>query len=72
MQSLAIIGGGLAGGLAALALAAKTKGIPSYIVVPEGAPQCKLDAIETNGDGETNAVATTPARAATPPRCGCT
>jgi serine racemase len=33
----------------ALALAAQMRGVPSYIVVPEGAPQCKLDAIATYG-----------------------
>ena len=48
----------------ALALAAKTKGIPSYIVVPEGAPQCKLDAIETYGGEITRCEATVPAREA--------
>ena len=49
----------------ALALAAKTKGIPSYIVVPEGAPQCKLDAIETYGGQITRCEATVPDREAT-------
>ena len=33
----------------ALALAAQTMGCPAYIVVPDGAPQCKLDAIATYG-----------------------
>jgi len=33
----------------ALALAARTIGIPAHIVVPEGAPACKLDAIHEYG-----------------------
>ena len=43
------------------------EGIPSYIVVPEGAPQCKLDAIETYGGEITRCEATVPARGG----CGC-
>lgn len=34
---------------AALALAAKTRGIPAHVVVPEGAVRSKLAAIEANG-----------------------
>lgn len=49
----------------ALALAAKMKGVPSYIVVPEGCPQCKLDAIETYGGVITRCKATVADREAT-------
>ena len=31
----------------ALALAAKMRGIPAYIVIPSDAPQCKIDAVKT-------------------------
>uniref|UniRef100_A0A7S0RMM5 Serine racemase n=1 Tax=Pyramimonas obovata TaxID=1411642 RepID=A0A7S0RMM5_9CHLO len=48
----------------ALALAAKTRGIPSYIVVPWGAPECKLAAIKTYGGAITQCEATVPAREA--------
>ena len=49
---------------AALALAAKTLDIPAYIVVPDGAPQCKLDAIETYGGRVTRCAPTVEAREA--------
>ena len=50
---------------AALALAAKTLDCPAYIVVPEGAPRCKLDAIETYGGRITRCAATVSDREAT-------
>jgi len=34
---------------AALALAARTRGIPAYVVIPDGAVQSKIDAIEAYG-----------------------
>jgi|TARA_B110000977_G_scaffold201072_1_gene293985 serine racemase len=49
---------------AALALAAKTLQIPAYIVVPTGAPQCKLNAIATYGGVVTRCAATVDARVA--------
>lgn len=33
----------------ALALAAKMRGIPAHVVVPENTPQCKIDAITGYG-----------------------
>ena len=50
---------------AALALAAKTLDCPAYIVVPKGAPQCKLDAIETYGGRITRCEATVSDREST-------
>jgi len=50
---------------AALALAAKTLECPAYIVVPEGAPRCKLDAIESYGGRVTRCAATVRDREAT-------
>jgi threonine dehydratase len=36
---------------AALALAAKLRGIPAFIVVPKNAPKCKLEAVKEYGGG---------------------
>ena len=49
----------------ALALAARTIGIPAHLVVPEGAPACKLDAIHEYGGIMTRCKATVPDREAT-------
>lgn len=52
----------------ALALAAQTMGCPAYIVVPDGAPQCKLDAIATYGGTITRCAPTVEDREATAAR----
>eukprot|EP00884_Botryococcus_braunii_P014167 jgi/Botrbrau1/22751/Bobra.0132s0083.2 len=49
----------------AVALAARTRGIPAYIVVPKGTPQCKLDAIQTYGGQIVQCEASMDAREAT-------
>jgi serine racemase len=46
----------------ALALAARTVGVPAYIVVPHGAPACKLAAIEAYGGKITRCEPTVSAR----------
>jgi threonine dehydratase len=48
----------------ALALAAQLRGIPAYIVVPFGAPECKLAAIRTYGGIITQCEANVTAREA--------
>lgn len=35
---------------AAVALAAKLRGIPAYIVVPRNAPQCKVENVRRHGE----------------------
>ncbi|KAK3236995.1 hypothetical protein CYMTET_52894 [Cymbomonas tetramitiformis] len=46
----------------ALALAANMRKIPAFIVIPEGAPQCKLDAVTENGGKITQCFPSVPER----------